>query len=129
MGAEEDGDPAVRILMHAHARLDEVGPQRAWRDLQAEPAPFDGNVVADLAGFLDAQKLARDPEGIGDEGRARLLGCHREARVMGGDVAPGEPAVGGLEGGDAGEPELLGQPVLERAEGPVPIANSMSSEW
>ena len=48
--------------------------------------------------------------GLGTVGSAvvRLLGRHREARVMGGDVTPGEPVVGGLEGGDPGEPELLG---------------------
>ncbi len=54
---------------------------------------------------------------IGDEGRLGLRGRAREVRVVLGQVDLAQEPVGGLEGGDAGELELFGQAVLQRAEG------------
>src|SRR3546814_7845704 len=44
------------------------------------------------------------------------LGGHGEGGVVLRDVGLGEPAVGRRDGGDAGQRQLLGQPVLECAE-------------
>jgi hypothetical protein len=55
--------------------------------------------------------------GIGGECRLRMLGRDREARVVLGQVDLLEEPVGRLDGGDAGERQLLGQAVLQRAEG------------
>jgi len=54
--------------------------------------------------------------GIGDERRLGVLGRDREARVVLGQVDLREEPVGDLDGGDAGERELLGQAVLQGAE-------------
>src|SRR5271165_6055567 len=67
VGPEEDGKRAIGILVDAHGGFDEVRSQRAGRDLQAERAPFDGVVVADLAGLLDAEDLAPGAGGVGNE--------------------------------------------------------------
>ena len=51
------------------------------------------------------------------ERRLRLLGRDPEAGGVLGQVDLREEPVGRLDGGDAGERELLGQAVLQRAEG------------
>src|SRR5665213_2016782 len=122
VGAEEDRQRAVGILVDAHGGLDEVRPQRARRDLQTERAPFDGVVVADLAGLLDTEDLAPGTGRVGNEAGAGLLGGDGELRVVGGDVGLGEPAVGGLDPGDPGELQFLRQPVLQGAEGALRAA-------
>src|SRR5512132_2727728 len=53
----EDRQPAVRVFVDAHLGAHEVRTQRRRRDLQGEPLPFDGVVVADLTLFLDAENL------------------------------------------------------------------------
>src|SRR5512135_621012 len=73
MRAMEDRQPAIGVLVHAHGGAHEMGPQRARRDLQAEPAPLDGVVVADPALLLDAQDLAGGAAAVGNEGGSRLL--------------------------------------------------------
>src|SRR6266853_4618295 len=57
MGTVEDRQAPVGVLVHAHGGADKMRAQRAGRDLQAEPAPFDGVVVADSALLLEAQDL------------------------------------------------------------------------
>src|SRR3546814_9624585 len=94
-------------------------PERARRELQMQTVPFDGVVVADPALVLNAQYLAPGAGAVGYEGRAGLLGGDGEAGIVRGDVDLGEPAVGRLDLPDAGQPELLGQAVLECAEGPL----------
>ena len=121
--AEEDGERAVGILVDPHAGFDEVWPEAARRELQGEPAPFEeGVVVADLALVLGAEDLAPGAGAVGHEGRAGLLGGDGEAGVVRRDVDLGEPAVGRLHGRDAGQPQLLGQAILEGAEGPLGAA-------
>src|SRR5438034_7618115 len=51
--AMEDGQGFIGIVMDAHRGLDEVGPQRALRQLQGEAVVAHGVVVADDALFLD----------------------------------------------------------------------------
>src|SRR6185437_4667920 len=53
MRPKEDGDRAVGIFVNADDGPDEVRPQTARRQLQAEPTPFHRVVVADAALFLD----------------------------------------------------------------------------
>ena len=67
--------------------------------------------------LLDRQDIA--PLRLVDrhEGRAGLRRGDGEAGVVAGQVVLLEDAVGGLDGGDAGEPQLLGQEVLQGAEG------------
>ncbi len=59
---------------------------------------------------------------VGDEGRARLLGCHGERGVVLGQVNVADEPAGGLGRGDAGQRQLLGQAVLEGAERPLGAA-------
>src|SRR3546814_3470859 len=91
-------------------------------DRQRVTVPFDGVVVADPALVLNAQDLAPGAGAVGYEGRGGLLGGDGEAGIVRGDVDLGEPAVGRLDLPDAGQPELLGQAVLECAEGPLGAA-------
>jgi hypothetical protein len=100
----------------------EVRAQRRRRDQQGHPLPGDGVVVADLAIVRNAQDLPPGLRGIGDEGRAVLRGGLGEAGVVLGQIDRGQPAVGGLDAGDAGQPELLRQPVLQRPEDPLGAA-------
>src|SRR3546814_11147977 len=78
--------------------------------------------VADPALVLNAQDLAPGAGAVGYEGRGGLLGGGGEAGIVRGDVALGEPAVGRLDLPDAGPPELLGQEVLQCAEGTLGAA-------
>ncbi len=81
------------------------------------------SILADGALLVDAQDVDMSAGAIGDEGRARLLRRHREAGVVLGHIdVPDEP-VGGLDGGDPGQCELLGQAVLKRAEGALRAAS------
>jgi len=45
---------SIWILAHFHARLDEMGAQRAFRYLQLEPVERHAIIVADLTLLLDA---------------------------------------------------------------------------
>ena len=112
---------AVRVFVEAPPGAHEVLTQRQRRDLQAEPLPLDGVVVADDALFLDAEDLAPGLGGIGDEGGALLL-RHREAGIVLGQIDRGQPAVGRRDAGDASALEFLRQPVLQRPEGPLGAA-------
>lgn len=82
-----DGEAAIGIFEDAHLGAREVGTQRRWRDLQAEPLPLHGVVVADDALFLDAEDIAPRLGGIGDEGGAVLLCSDREAGIVFGHIA------------------------------------------
>ena len=113
----EDRQRAVGVLVHAHPRLDEVRAQRARRDLEGKTPVAHAVVVADHALLLHAQDVPMDAGGVGDERGRRLLGRDREAGVVLGQVDLAQEPVGGLDRGDAGELELLGQAVLEGAEG------------
>jgi hypothetical protein len=75
-----------------------------------------GVVIGDDALVLDAQDVVPGAAVGGHEGGAGLQGGHREAGIVLGQIDLGDEAIGGRERGDAGEPELLGQAVLERAE-------------
>ena len=85
------------------------------RDLQAQPAVAHGVVVADDALCVDAEDVV---EGAceGHEGGALVLGRGREAGVVERQVDLPEEAVGLGHAGDAGEPEFLGQALLQGAE-------------
>ena len=96
--------------------------QRRRRDLQLAAAPGDAVVVADDALLLDREDVA--PERLGDhhERRGRLLGRDREGPVVLGQVDLAQEPVGGLDGGDPGQRQLLGQAVLQRPEGALAAA-------
>ena len=53
--AVKDGVASVGILAHFHPRLDEMGAQRAFRDLQLEPVERNAIVVADQGDLLKSQ--------------------------------------------------------------------------
>ena len=119
MRAKEHAHGTIGILMHPHHGLDEVGPEPAFRQLQPPTAPCDGIVVGDGSLFDHAQRLAPSLVPVGNERRAFLLGLDRKRRVMLGDVMRFQPRVGGLDRPDSGEPQVLRQPALQRAEHPL----------
>jgi hypothetical protein len=69
----EERQSPVGVFVDAHRRAHEVRPQRAGRDLQGEPAPFDGVVVADAAFFLKAQDFTGGAGAVGGKSGSRLL--------------------------------------------------------
>ena len=68
--------------MDPNARLDEVRPHRALRDLQFQRPVGDAIVVADLPLLLNAQDLVEVDAGNGREGRALAGRLDRKARVV-----------------------------------------------
>ena len=119
MRAEEHSAGYVGVLVHAHLRADEMRAQAALRQLQAPCVRGDGVVAGDSALLDDAEDLARHLLGVGDEGRALLLGVDGEAGVVLGDVMALQRGVGRLDGLDSGEPQLLGEQVLQGGEQPL----------
>ena len=89
----EDRKRPVRIVVHPDTRLDEVGAQRARRDLEREVPVAHAVVVADHPLFLNAQHLAVNAGVIGDERRAGMLGRDREAGVVLGEIDLAQIAV------------------------------------
>jgi len=106
--------PGVRrVFVHAHCGAHKMGPQWARRDLQGEAPPLDGIVVAHPAVLLDAQDLAH-PAGAIVERRCRPGRRHREGDIVGRAIALSEPSIGRRYCGDAGQSQLLRQPILQR---------------
>jgi hypothetical protein len=106
----EDRERAVGVVVDPHPHLDEVRPDRARRDLQAQAPVAHAVVVAHHPLFVHAQDVAVRARRVGDERTSRLLGRDREAAVVFfGQVDLAQEAVGGLGRGDAGECRLLGQ--------------------
>ena len=60
----KDGVGAVRVDVDLDPRLDEMGPHRAFGDLQLEGAVGDAFVMADLPLLLDAQDLVESTPGM-----------------------------------------------------------------
>jgi hypothetical protein len=114
--AVKDAQRAVEVLAHFDLGTDKVRPQRRGRDLQPATTPQHGVVVVDLARFLDPPDLVEVEIADRDKRRAGLFGRHRKACVVGRHKHLAQIAVGGGDGRDAGDRELLGQPVLKRAE-------------
>ena len=71
---------------------------------------------------MPAEDVAPGRGRAGDEGRPRLLGRDGEAGVVRRQVDLGDEAVGGLDRGDAGQRQLLHQPILQGAEGALGAA-------
>ena len=74
---------AVGIDVDLDPRLDEVRPQRAFRDLQLERPVGHAIVVADLALLLHAQDLVEVDARDRGEGRARLRRRRRRSARCG----------------------------------------------
>ena len=118
-GPVEDGVRAVRVDMDLDPRAHEMGPHRAFGDLQFQRAVGDAIVLADLPLLLDAQDLVEIDAGNGREGRALAGGLNREAGVVFRQIAVADEGVGRLHIGYAGEPQFLRQPILQRRERPL----------
>ncbi len=114
--AEEEGVRAIGIDVHLDPRLDEMGPHRAFRDLQLERAVGDAIVVADLPLLLNAQDLVEIDAWNEREGRALAGRIDGEPGVVGWPVSLADEGVGRLDVGYAGELELFDQTVLKRPE-------------
>jgi hypothetical protein len=119
MRSEEYAYGAAGIFVNPHHGLDEVGPEPALRQLQPPTAPCDRIVVGDGTVFDYAQRLAPGLVAVGKECRALLFGRDRKRRVVLGDVMGLQPRIGGFDHADAGEPQVLRQPALQRAEHPL----------
>jgi len=124
-GSVEDGVRAVGIDVDLDPRLDEVGPHRAFGDLQFQRPVGDAIVVHDLTFLLHAQDLIEIDARNGREGRAFAGRIDGEAGVMGGQIDPADEGVGGPDVGDAREPEFFRQPVLKRPERPLRSASRL----
>ena len=118
-GSVEDGVRAVGVDVDLDPRVHEMGPHRAFRDLQFQRPVGDAIVLADLPLLLDAQDLVEIDAGNGREGRALAGRLNRKAGVVGRQIAVADEGVGRLHIGYAGEPQFLGQSILQRRERPL----------
>ena len=116
-GALKDGVGAVGINVDLDPRLDEMGVQRAFRDLQLQRPVGEAIVVADLALLFDARDLVQIDARDGRARRARLGRRHGEAGVVRGQIDVAEESVSRLDRGNSGELEFLDQTVLKGLEG------------
>ncbi len=116
---EEHAHGAVGIGVNPHQGLDEVRPETALRQLQPPTAPCDGIVVGDGSLFDHAQRLAPGLVPVRHERGALLFGLNRKRSVVLGDVMRLQPRIGGFDRRDPGEPQVLRQPALQRAERPL----------
>ena len=112
----KEGVGAVGIDVDLGPRTHEMGPHRAFRDLQFQGAVGDAIVLTDLALLLHAQNLAEVDAPDRRERRALAGRRNGETRVVGGKGDLAEEGVGRLDRVDPGELELLRQTVLERSE-------------
>ncbi len=112
--AARERSPGARRRTRARARWGaQNAALRARRDLHGETAPFDGIVVADPAFLPNAQDVAHPAAAVGDKSAAGLGRGHRKGGVVGRPIGLGEPAVGCRDRRDAGQRQLLWQPVLQ----------------
>ena len=107
---------AVGVDMDLDARLDEMRPHRALRDLELERAVGDAIVMADLALLLDAQDLVEIDAGNGRESGAFAGRRDGEADVVSGQVNLANEGVRRGDVGYAGEREFVDQTILKRCE-------------
>jgi hypothetical protein len=124
-GSMEEGVGAVGVDVDLDPRLDEVGPHRAFGDLQFQRPVGHAIVVHDLTLLLHAQDLVEIDAWDRREGRAFAGRIDGEAGVVGGQIDVADESVGCLDVGDAGELELLRQPVLKRPERPLRTASCL----
>jgi hypothetical protein len=81
---------------------------RAWL-----PAPTSVVGAERRALLLDAEDVAPERLGHLDEDRRRLLSGLDKTGIVLGQVNLAKEAVGGLDGGDPGQGQLLGQAILQ----------------
>ena len=115
-GSVEEGVGAVGIDVDLDPRLDEVGPHRAFGDLQFQRSVGHAIVVADLPLLFDAQDLVEIDARDRREGRALAGRLNSKARVVGWQIDVADESVGRLDLRDPGEPEFLDQTILKRPE-------------
>ena len=105
-----------------HARdlgAHEVRPQVRGRDLQPALVRATSRCCRCRPGGLAAQDLAPLLGRTGHEGQACCSAATAKRALCSRQVDLGDEAVGRLDLGDAGQRQLLDQPVLQRAEGPL----------
>ena len=108
MAVGEDEESAVHALAHLQAAAD-VGP--APRQLHPARAEADGVVMSDDATVATAQD-GGEIAGGGAPGGGGIGGGPGEAAVVVREEL-GEEGIGGLEGGDAAQPQLADEAVLQ----------------
>jgi len=113
---------AVGVDVNLDPRPDEMGPHRAFRDLQFQCPVGDAIVVHDLTFLLHAQDLVEIDARNRREGRALAGRLKRETGVVLRQIDLADDGVGGREPGDPGEREFLDQSVLKRLESPLRAA-------
>jgi hypothetical protein len=120
-GSVEAGVGAVGVDVDLDPRLDGVGPQRAFGDLQFQRPVGHAIVVHDLPLLLHAQDLVEIDARNGRESRAFAGRIDGEAGVVGGQIDPADEGVGRLGRGDPRKPDPGVKPgtVLQRLEGPL----------
>ena len=127
-GSVEEGVGAVGIDVDLDPRLDEVGPHRAFGDLQFQRSVGHAIVVADLPLLFDAQDLVEIDARDRREGRALAGRLNGKARVVGWQIDVADESVGRLGRGDSGKPQFLRQPVLKRLEGALRSASGLGEK-
>ena len=111
-----DGVPVVQVSTHGDRQPGTRAAARLWRNLQHPPGDRDGIVAADHAlFFVTENEIKIDGRPEGHEGTGRIPWGAGERGVVLRHEPLGEIAVGGLARGDPGDPQLVDEPILERA--------------
>ena len=109
LAVREDEEAAVQALAHLEAP---AGVGAAARQLDPAGAEADGVVVGDDAGVATAQEGGEIAGGRAPGGGGVGGGAGEAAVEVGEEL--GEERIGGLEGGDAAQPQLADEAVLQR---------------
>src|SRR5205814_1550260 len=114
--AVPDAVPAVEMAADEHAQALAGAAARLLVDLQAHALEGDGVIRGDGARLFVTEDVGEVDPAEGHEGRGRIGGGVGKARLIGGEEALVQVAIGRGHGGDAGGAELIDEAVLE---GPV----------
>src|SRR6266516_7137917 len=114
-GAEPHRVLTVEMAADEHMQPGAGAAAGLLGQLQRDEAGGDDVVAPDDALVLDAEDLVEIDPAEGDEGRRGVRGRARELGVEGGQEASVQVAIGGRDGADVGDAELVDEAVLQGA--------------
>src|SRR5882672_8189774 len=116
-GTPPDGMPTVEVPANEYAQAGAAAAALLLVDLQHHAIEHERVVPGDGALFLVAEDLVQVLPAHRDEGAAGIGRGATEARIVVGDEALAQIAVGGGAGPDPGDPQLVDEAPLQRAVG------------
>src|ERR1051325_8158591 len=119
---------AIEMTPHDDAEACAAAPPALFVDLQEHAVECDGVVACDDTLFLMAEDLVEVVRADRDEGARGISRGTAEGGVVIGHEALLEMAIGGDEGRDARDPQLVHEAILQRAVGAFTAAARLGRE-